>query len=174
MGRKKKRGIDPRIRADLYILFAALSNTLTAIKYSHDEEDRESNDALQPIFDELERKTRLWRIRPGTTTEESDLVRDYANDVDRVVAGMTGYETTNPAMLALSLIIHYREYGHKTIHFSGDFWKYVYALDGRVHDVEKPGLPKRSREVIKLSIEAGDILARNIVRYVEENYKRKS
>ena len=157
---KRKRKIDPNLRASVYILFSALNNLVVAL----DEAKDERNDDLEYITKTLARKL-------GFYIANKKLQADFQRDVTAVMRGLTGYQTTNPAMLALSLLIHYREMPRKQIEFDGLFWQTVYKLDGQVFDVEKKKLDHKYQKLIDISVEAGDLIASGVRRYVAENYR---
>ena len=158
---KKRRRIDPSLRASVYILFAALSNLTIALE----EVPEERNSDMEFLARELGTKLRIFYMN-------EKLHRDYQHDVTKVIKGMTGYETTNPAMLAISILVHYREFPRRKSNLSGLFWKTLYSLDGQVHDVEKAKLDKKYQALIDKSIEAGDLMVQGIVKYVGENYEQ--
>jgi len=156
---KKRSKIGRHYRASAYILFAATSNIMVAIG----DDDPKDHPDIAPIMTELARKLKIWYMN-------EKLVKDYERDVTKVMKGLTGYETSQPLMLALSILIHYREWSGRKIELSGDLWKQVYYLDALIHDVEIKNLKKNGVALIKKSVEAGDLIVSGIVRYVEDNY----
>lgn len=162
--KRKKRIIKSDIRADVYVLFAAISNLVSAIEEVKASDDPEPvPEEITFIFRELQRKLGMWYMN-------QTLREDYDRDIQKIVSGMTGYSSTNPMTVALSLLIHYQEYGNKTIHLTHEFWKSVNAMDLRIHDVEKKQLSEHAQDVVHKSINAGDIMARKTYEYVAHNY----
>jgi hypothetical protein len=85
-----------------------------------------------------------------------------------VVKGLTGYEMTNPITLAVSILVHYREYGNHKFYFDGDFWKALYRIDERIHDEEGKNLTEKSKELVKKSVDAGDLFAEKLIKRIME------
>ena len=159
MRAKRKRKIDPKLRASVYILLAALNNIIGALKAVPDER----NPDLERLYKEL-----MFKMQIFYTNEA--LHEDFQRDVKKVLSGLTGYETTNATMLGLSILIHYLELKDKKITLSKEFVDTVYQLDTEVFDRELRNQPESVKKLVDKSIEAGDKVVQGIIKYVGDNY----
>ena len=152
---KKKRSIDPDLRASVYMLFAALSNLIMAA-----DDSGEADPDISYLMRELG-----FKLKPFYTNNK--LHQEYRNQVSEIISDMPEeFKTTNPAVFALSILIHYREYKNAKIVLSDQFWKTVYDVDTQMHDYDKKKLEERFEPIINNSIEAGERLVRDIAKKI--------
>jgi hypothetical protein len=131
----------PKHRAGVYILFAALSNMVTYLE-DCDKNGHTPDERVQKIANELAQKLRIWYAN-------KQLVIDYERDVTAVLKGLTGYETTQPLVLSMSLISHYAEYVKQPVILSKQLFDYLVDAESEAYD------EYRNKLIVK-SGEAGD------------------